>query len=434
MQSLTRNRAAIIIPAHNESRNIGRLLSSLTAPGWQKHYEIIVSCNACTDNTAEIVKNHTGVQCINSEIPSKIKAINRAEHSGLGYPRIYIDADIDFDHDSVIKLITALQDCNKPALAAATAIINCTNSNFLVKSYYNVWQRSRYCLVDGYGGGVYALNQAARELFIDFPEVISDDGFVRAILPSNAVIRVPDAVAEVNAPYTVSGLLKIKTRSKLGNIQLARSGLVSGAAKSYGEVHLRPSSLFEKLIYSGINTAALISAKAKVKNIKNYQWQRDDSSRGKAPAEQKKKVLAIASKGGHWLQLLRLRNVWEDQDVFFISNDPTLCHYVPGKRFSIVSDASMDSKPRLLLLAIQILWKILLIRPDIVITTGAAPGYFAIVFGKLFGAKTVWIDSIANAEELSLAGRKVARFTDVWLTQWPELAKQEGPHYKGSVF
>lgn len=147
------------------------------------------------------------------------------------------------------------------------------------------------------------------------------------------------------------------------------------------------------------------------------------------------KILAIASRGGHWLELLRLNKVWIGQDVFFITNDPHLRSYVAsGSNFSTVIDASMDNKLRLMFLAVQVLWKILIIRPDVVISTGAAPGYFALFWGKLLGAKTVWVDSIANAEELSLAGKKVGKFADVWLTQWPELEGPNGPLYKGSVF
>ena len=48
--------------------------------------------------------------------------------------------------------------------------------------------------------------------------------------------------------------------------------------------------------------------------------------------------------------------------------------------------------------------------------TGAAPGYFAIRIGKLLGARTLWIDSIANAEELSMGGQLVAEKADLVLT------------------
>jgi hypothetical protein len=61
------------------------------------------------------------------------------------------------------------------------------------------------------------------------------------------------------------------------------------------------------------------------------------------------------------------------------------------------------------------------VRPHVVVTTGAAPGLVAIGVGKLFGAKTVWIDSLANSEVLSLSGRIAEKYADLWLTQWPHL-------------
>ena len=72
-------------------------------------------------------------------------------------------------------------------------------------------------------------------------------------------------------------------------------------------------------------------------------------------------------------------------------------------------------------------------RPDVVISTGAAPGYFALRLGKLFGARTIWVDSIANAEEMSLSGRLAQRYADLWLTQWPEVAKRDGARYEGRL-
>jgi UDP-N-acetylglucosamine:LPS N-acetylglucosamine transferase len=93
----------------------------------------------------------------------------------------------------------------------------------------------------------------------------------------------------------------------------------------------------------------------------------------------------------------------------------------------------MWDKVGLAKMAVRIAKVMLAYRPHVIITTGAAPGFFGILVGRLLGAKTIWIDSIANAEELSLAGRKAKRWADHWLTQWPELAREEGPHYIGSV-
>lgn len=145
-----------------------------------------------------------------------------------------------------------------------------------------------------------------------------------------------------------------------------------------------------------------------------------------------KKVLAVASGGGHWVQLMRLRGAFVGSDVTFMSTNMGYAKDVPGK-FVEVSDASLWEKRRLLAMFAQIAWHSLKIRPHVVVTTGAAPGFAAIVFGKLLGARTIWIDSIANSEELSTSGRHARRWADVWLTQWEHLAGDDGPKYLGSV-
>ena len=84
-------------------------------------------------------------------------------------------------------------------------------------------------------------------------------------------------------------------------------------------------------------------------------------------------------------------------------------------------------------MAVRVLWLFLRLRPAVVISTGAAPGYFAIRFGKLLGARTIWVDSIANVEQISMTGELVRKYSDLWLTQWPHLAREGGPHCLGSV-
>lgn len=144
-------------------------------------------------------------------------------------------------------------------------------------------------------------------------------------------------------------------------------------------------------------------------------------------------LLAVASAGGHWVQLMRLRPSMIDYNAVFLTTNAGLKQQVPDNPCVIVRDASMWERTAMLIMASQIFWAILKVRPRVVISTGAAPGFFAIFFGRLIGAKTVWIDSIANSEELSLAGKKVGRFAHYWLTQWPELEKPGGPTYLGAV-
>lgn len=145
------------------------------------------------------------------------------------------------------------------------------------------------------------------------------------------------------------------------------------------------------------------------------------------------KVLAISSPGGHFVQLTRLLSAFEGSDLVVASTHGDYASQVPAARFALIPDASMSSKLGLIRLAWSVLRLLRRERPDIILSTGAAPGYFALRMGKWFGARTIWVDSIANVEELSLSGRQVGRFADLWLTQWEHLATDGGPQFSGSV-
>jgi len=130
---------------------------------------------------------------------------------------------------------------------------------------------------------------------------------------------------------------------------------------------------------------------------------------------------------------MRIRGAFEDCEVTFVTVHESYRAQVPGHKFYLVNDANRSTKLDLLKAAGRIAWIIWNERPDIVISTGAAPGYFALRFGRMMGARTVWVDSIANVEHLSMSGDRIGRCADLWLTQWPHLARPNGPHYTGAV-
>jgi hypothetical protein len=101
--------------------------------------------------------------------------------------------------------------------------------------------------------------------------------------------------------------------------------------------------------------------------------------------------------------------------------------------FLVTTEANRWQKALLVRSALEIGLILTKVRPNVVITTGAAPGYFAIRLAAMAGIRTVWIDSIANADALSLSGSKAGRHADLWLTQWEHLSRPGGPHYHGSV-
>jgi UDP-N-acetylglucosamine:LPS N-acetylglucosamine transferase len=154
------------------------------------------------------------------------------------------------------------------------------------------------------------------------------------------------------------------------------------------------------------------------------------------------KVLAVASGGGHWIQLCRLVPAWDGCAVTYVATDPAFRDEMraiarergnPEPGYHVIPDANRWQKMKLVRQFAMLCWIMLKVRPDTVITTGAAPGYFALRLGRLLGARTVWLDSIANAEELSLSGRQAGPYATLWLTQWPDVAEPDGPDFRGSV-
>ena len=148
----------------------------------------------------------------------------------------------------------------------------------------------------------------------------------------------------------------------------------------------------------------------------------------------KKRVLAVASGGGHWVQLRRLEAAFAGHDMAYATVHAGSRSDVPADaHFYKIRDATRWDRLGLVVMAWQLLVIVLRERPDVVISTGAAPGYIALRLGKLLGARTAWIDSVANVEEVSLSGRMVGRHADLWLTQWRHLSKDDGPQYRGEV-
>lgn len=142
--------------------------------------------------------------------------------------------------------------------------------------------------------------------------------------------------------------------------------------------------------------------------------------------------MAIASSGGHWVQLQRMQHAFNEADIVYVSTHKEYKPTRPNDKFYSVTDASRWNKMLLIKMTGEVLQLIRKEKPDVIISTGAAPGLAGILIGKLHGCKTIWVDSIANIEHISLSGRLIKPFTDLHLTQWPELAEGK-TLFKGTV-
>lgn len=143
--------------------------------------------------------------------------------------------------------------------------------------------------------------------------------------------------------------------------------------------------------------------------------------------------MAVSSGGGHWVQLLRLAPAFDSCDVAFVTVNHAYRSQVSGHRFYAVNDATRWNKIALIKMTLALAFIIIKERPDVVVSTGAAPGYVALRIGRFVGARTIWLDSVANVERLSMSGEKIGPYADLWLTQWQHLATPKGPHCLGTV-
>jgi UDP-N-acetylglucosamine:LPS N-acetylglucosamine transferase len=152
-----------------------------------------------------------------------------------------------------------------------------------------------------------------------------------------------------------------------------------------------------------------------------------------AQLKPRKKILALSSGGGHWVQLRRVVPAFDGHRVVYATVNRHFKSEVDNARFYAVTDVTRWNKAKWIIAVLQLLWILLYERPDIVVSTGALPGFLGLFLAKSIGKQTIWLDSIANIEKLSMSGQRIGAHADLWLTQWPHLAKEGGPEYAGQV-
>lgn len=146
-----------------------------------------------------------------------------------------------------------------------------------------------------------------------------------------------------------------------------------------------------------------------------------------------KRILALASAGGHWQQLMLMRPAFEGHDVHYVTTLDGLAEQFDALPASTVRDCHRDSPVAVLICTIQLIGCLRRHRPDVILSTGALPGLIALALGRLIRARTIWVDSVANCEEMSMSGRHARRVADLWLSQWAHVAQESGADYAGRV-
>jgi len=135
------------------------------------------------------------------------------------------------------------------------------------------------------------------------------------------------------------------------------------------------------------------------------------------------------------LGLLTTVGAWPVQPSIYVTSRPIWAKKLEelGPTY-VVGECDRNKPLQILITAWKSLRLVLRERPDVVISTGSLPIAILCLIAKLFKSKVVWIDSIAQLDDLSMSGKLVRRYADVFITQWPEVAaRYSNAEYVGEL-
>jgi glycosyltransferase involved in cell wall biosynthesis len=271
---------SILIPAHQEETTIGRCLSSLLMQAHPGEFHVIVAANGCTDNTAEIARTFPGVEVIELAEGSKIGAVNAARERAPVGPHIYLDGDLAITTAAARALSAAISD-GKALAAIGRMDVDLSHASFAVRQFYKAWAMSPY-FDHGKFGGVYALSVEGQARIGHLPRLTNDDEYVSRQFATHEVAFVPQASFTATAPARLANLVKVRTRVRRGNRELAQRG---AKAKGPGFKGFLARILLRPHLWLGFSIFVLVNLMASVKarKAKSGAWERDDSSRSLRP-------------------------------------------------------------------------------------------------------------------------------------------------------
>mgnify|MGYP000968442780 CR=1 FL=1 len=140
--------------------------------------------------------------------------------------------------------------------------------------------------------------------------------------------------------------------------------------------------------------------------------------------ENKLKVCLVGSSGGHLTHLYMLKPFWKDKERFWVTFDKEDSRSIlkNEKKYwcCFPTNRNVKNLIRNTFLAIKILIKE---KPDLIVSTGAAPAIPFFYIGKLFGAKLVYIEVYDRIEKPTITGKVVYPISDLFVLQWEEQKK-----------
>lgn len=214
---------SVLIPASNEEALIEQCLAAVLNSGWQKDapFETIVISNGCRDRTAEKAISMQGLfaerglclQVLDRKEGGKLGALNAGDHIARAPIRVYLDADVVVSKELMSQLFDVL-DTSEPRYASGTLVL-AAGDTWATRAYARIYAQVPFMKHGVPGAGVFAVNAAGRMRWGAFPNIISDDTFVRLSFR-------PEERVGVDATYTwplvegLANLIRVRRRQNAG--------------------------------------------------------------------------------------------------------------------------------------------------------------------------------------------------------------------------
>lgn len=144
-----------------------------------------------------------------------------------------------------------------------------------------------------------------------------------------------------------------------------------------------------------------------------------------------KKVMFIASTGGHLDELMQLKDMFNKYDYHIVTEKTKSNLSLKNKYKNRVSYLVYGTYTGLLnkmiypfklgINTIKSLFLYLKYRPEYIVSTGAHTSGPMCLIGHIFGSKVIFIETFANSCSKSLTGKLVYKFADLFIVQWESM-------------
>ncbi len=134
------------------------------------------------------------------------------------------------------------------------------------------------------------------------------------------------------------------------------------------------------------------------------------------------KICLVGSSGGHLTHLYMLKPFWEEHERFWVTFDKVDARsLLEGERFYPCYFPSNRSLKALIINTVRAFKVLSKERPDLIISSGAAVAVPFFYVGKLYGAKTIYMEVFDRVNHSTITGRLVYPKADRFVVQWEEM-------------